>query len=147
MAIRTRKPTSAGRRFQSVSDFAEITKDRPEKTLLAPRSGTYRMAFGADSPVTLELDGQPIEIQQESAETWGQLRQGTPVELAAGEHQVRVTMAISPAGRTLIRWIWALPTADGQLDADAAWSVVPPTRLRPETPWWPAEPSSSEAAS
>ena len=40
MAIRTRKPTSAGRRFQSVSDFAEITKDRPEKSLLAPRSGT-----------------------------------------------------------------------------------------------------------
>jgi large subunit ribosomal protein L2 len=40
MAIRTRKPTSAGRRFQSVSDFAEITKSTPEKSLLAPRSGT-----------------------------------------------------------------------------------------------------------
>jgi large subunit ribosomal protein L2 len=40
MAIRTRKPTSAGRRFQSVSDFAEITKDTPEKSLLAPRAGT-----------------------------------------------------------------------------------------------------------
>ena len=42
MAIRTRKPTSAGRRFQSVSDFAEITKSTPEKTLLAPRSGHRR---------------------------------------------------------------------------------------------------------
>ena len=40
MAIRTRKPTSAGRRFQSVSDFAEITKDTPQKSLLAPRAGT-----------------------------------------------------------------------------------------------------------
>src|SRR5262245_25760971 len=40
MAIRNRKPTSAGRRFQSVSDFAEVTKDRPEKTLLAPRPAT-----------------------------------------------------------------------------------------------------------
>ena len=40
MAIRNRKPTSAGRRFQSVSDFAEITKSTPEKTLLAPRSAT-----------------------------------------------------------------------------------------------------------
>ena len=40
MAIRTRKPTSAGRRFQSVSDFAEITKSTPEKRLLAPRSST-----------------------------------------------------------------------------------------------------------
>jgi large subunit ribosomal protein L2 len=36
MALRTRKPTSPGRRFQTVSDFKEITTDRPEKSLLAP---------------------------------------------------------------------------------------------------------------
>ena len=36
MAIRSRKPTSAGRRFQTVSDFAEVTKSTPEKTLLSP---------------------------------------------------------------------------------------------------------------
>jgi large subunit ribosomal protein L2 len=40
MPLRKRKPTSAGRRFQSVSDFSEITKDRPEKSLLAPKSRT-----------------------------------------------------------------------------------------------------------
>ena len=40
MALRKRKPTSAGRRFQTVSDFAEITKTQPEKSLLAPKSGT-----------------------------------------------------------------------------------------------------------
>ncbi len=33
MAIRSRKPTSAGRRFQTTSDFAEITKTSPEKSL------------------------------------------------------------------------------------------------------------------
>jgi large subunit ribosomal protein L2 len=33
MPIRKRKPTSPGRRFQTVSDFAEITKGRPEKSL------------------------------------------------------------------------------------------------------------------
>lgn len=33
MAIRTLKPTSAGRRFQTVSDFAEITRQGPEKSL------------------------------------------------------------------------------------------------------------------
>ena len=38
MPLRKRKPTSAGRRFQSVSDFSEITKDRPEKSLLAPKN-------------------------------------------------------------------------------------------------------------
>ncbi len=36
MALRKRKPTSAGRRFQTVSDFAEITRDRPERRLTAP---------------------------------------------------------------------------------------------------------------
>ncbi len=40
MALRKRKPTSAGRRFQTVSDFAEITKTRPEKSLLAPKTET-----------------------------------------------------------------------------------------------------------
>ena len=38
MALRKRKPTSAGRRFQTVSDFAEITKTRPEKSLLDPKT-------------------------------------------------------------------------------------------------------------
>ena len=36
MPLRSRKPTSPGRRFQTVSDFSEITRDRPEKSLLAP---------------------------------------------------------------------------------------------------------------
>jgi large subunit ribosomal protein L2 len=33
MPIRKRKPTSPGRRFQTVSDFAEVTKGKPEKSL------------------------------------------------------------------------------------------------------------------
>jgi large subunit ribosomal protein L2 len=36
MGIKQYKPTSPGRRFQSVSDFAEITKTTPEKSLTAP---------------------------------------------------------------------------------------------------------------
>ncbi|MBW3643320.1 MAG: 50S ribosomal protein L2 [Actinobacteria bacterium] len=40
MPLRKRKPTSAGRRFQTVSDFSEITKDHPERSLLAPKSST-----------------------------------------------------------------------------------------------------------
>jgi large subunit ribosomal protein L2 len=40
MVLRKRKPTSAGRRFQTVSDFSEITKTRPEKSLLGPKPGT-----------------------------------------------------------------------------------------------------------
>jgi large subunit ribosomal protein L2 len=40
MALRKRKPTSPGRRFQTVSDFSDITKKKPEKTLLAPKPKT-----------------------------------------------------------------------------------------------------------
>ena len=36
MAVKAFKPTSAGRRFQTVADFEEITKSTPEKSLLAP---------------------------------------------------------------------------------------------------------------
>lgn len=47
MALRKRKPTSAGRRFQSVSDFSEITTDRPERGLLVPKpSSGGRNAYG-----------------------------------------------------------------------------------------------------
>ena len=40
MAVKKRKPTSPGRRFQTVSDFAEITADKPEKSLIAKKSKT-----------------------------------------------------------------------------------------------------------
>ena len=41
MAVNKRKPTSAGRRFQTVSDFADVTKkNEPEKTLLAKKASS-----------------------------------------------------------------------------------------------------------
>ena len=47
MAIRSRKPTSPARRFQTSSDFSEVTKSTPEKSLLAskPKTGG-RNAYG-----------------------------------------------------------------------------------------------------
>ncbi len=36
MGLKKYKPTSPGRRFQTVSDFADITKSTPEKSLLEP---------------------------------------------------------------------------------------------------------------
>jgi len=47
MAIRSRKPTSPGRRFQTSSDFGDVTKTTPEKSLLAKKSKTGgRNAYG-----------------------------------------------------------------------------------------------------
>lgn len=40
MAIRSRKPTSPGRRFQTVSDFVEVTKSEPEKSLLESKKSS-----------------------------------------------------------------------------------------------------------
>jgi large subunit ribosomal protein L2 len=40
VAIRRRNPTSAGRRFQTTSDFAEITRVGAEKSLIAKRLNT-----------------------------------------------------------------------------------------------------------
>jgi len=38
--IRKRKPTSPGRRFQTSSDFVEVTKTKPEKALTKPKPKT-----------------------------------------------------------------------------------------------------------
>lgn len=40
MGIRKYKPTTPGRRFASVSDFAELTRDHPEKSLVRPLTKT-----------------------------------------------------------------------------------------------------------
>jgi len=40
MAIRKRKPSSPGRRFQTSHDFSEITKDRPERSLVVKQSSS-----------------------------------------------------------------------------------------------------------
>src|SRR3954471_8763834 len=40
MGIKTFKPTSAARRFYSVSDFVEITKSEPERSLLEHQHST-----------------------------------------------------------------------------------------------------------
>jgi len=40
MTLRKRKPTSPGRRFQTSSDFSEVTKTSPERSLIEKKSET-----------------------------------------------------------------------------------------------------------
>ncbi len=40
MGLKTYKPTSAGRRFQTTLDFSELTRNAPERSLLVPRKRT-----------------------------------------------------------------------------------------------------------
>lgn len=47
MAVKKRKPTSPGRRFQTVSDFGEITTSKPEKSLLVKQKrSSGRNSYG-----------------------------------------------------------------------------------------------------
>ena len=47
MGVKKLKPTSPGRRFQTVSDFDTITKSSPEKSLLAPKTrSSGRNSYG-----------------------------------------------------------------------------------------------------
>ena len=59
MGIRKYKPTTPGRRGASVSDFAEITRDHPEKSLVRPLHGKGgRNAHGRIHAVTELVEGQ-----------------------------------------------------------------------------------------
>ncbi len=47
MGVKKLKPTSPGRRFQTVSDFESVTKSTPEKSLLAKKKrSSGRNAYG-----------------------------------------------------------------------------------------------------
>jgi large subunit ribosomal protein L2 len=83
MGIRNYKPTSHGRRFGSVSDFAEITKTKPEKSLVVrlKRSGgrnnagriTMRHRGGGAKPIY-----RLVDFRRE--------KQGVPAKVVAVEY-------------------------------------------------------------
>ena len=83
MAVRKRKPTSAGRRFQSVSDFSEITKDRPERTLVSPLPKTGgRNSYGRK---TSRHRGGGHKRQYRIIDFWRN-KDGVPAKVAAIEY-------------------------------------------------------------
>lgn len=83
MAVRKRKPTSAGRRFQTVSDFAEITKSTPEKSLLGSKKTTAgRNVYGR---VTSRHRGGGHK-QQYRIIDFRRTKDGIPAKVAAVEY-------------------------------------------------------------
>jgi hypothetical protein len=102
-------------------------------TLLAPRSGTYRMAFAAEDQMQLDVDGQRVEVITVPPDGWARVGQGSLVQLTEGAHQVQVTLLVSHGGRELARWNWVPPLPDGTVATGGQWTVVPPMNLRPAT--------------
>jgi large subunit ribosomal protein L2 len=83
MAVRKRKPTSAGRRFQSVSDFSEITKSRPERSLVVPLpSSGGRNSYGRK---TARHRGGGHKRQYRIIDFWRN-KDGVPAKVAAIEY-------------------------------------------------------------
>src|ERR1700728_2519350 len=83
MSVRKRKPTSPGRRFQSVSDFSELTKTTPERPLVVrlPSSGG-RNSYGRK---TSRHRGGGHKKQYRIIDFWRD-KDGVPARVAAIEY-------------------------------------------------------------
>jgi hypothetical protein len=106
-------------------------------SLVAPRSGMYRMAFATDDTMHLQVDDRPIDVASIGPERWPSIGIGSRVSLTEGTHRIRVTLDVTHGGRELARWNWVPPTPGGTLDTATDWSVVPPHVLRPDPPVLP----------
>jgi len=83
MGLKNYKPTSAGRRFMSVSDFAEITKSKPEKKLTrALRKTGGRNAHGH---ITTRHVGGGHKRRYRKID-WRRDKDGVPARVAAIEY-------------------------------------------------------------
>ncbi|QYG91575.1 50S ribosomal protein L2 [Iamia sp. SCSIO 61187] len=83
MALRKRKPTSAGRRFQTVSDFSEITKTTPEKSLVGPKPKTGGRNNGGHKTARHKGGGHKRQYRQID---FKRTKDGVPAKVAAVEY-------------------------------------------------------------
>jgi hypothetical protein len=91
--------------------------------LVVDRPGIYRMAFPSDGRVRVALAGRPIQIER---------ARRTGIALRRGAHPITITLPLGEPRPSYIRWSWIPPRAAS--GGSGAWSVVPPTVLRPYEP-------------
>jgi large subunit ribosomal protein L2 len=92
MGIRSRKPTSPGRRFQTAADFSEITKSRPERSLLAPKP--KKGGRGAGGQMTSRHRGGGHK-QRYRVIDFKRVKDGVPAKVAAIEYDPNRTCRIA----------------------------------------------------
>src|SRR5512140_170234 len=92
MGLKNYKPTSAGRRLMSVSDFAEITKSKPEKKLTkAVRKSGGRNAHGH---ITTRHMGGGHKRRYRVID-WRREKDGVPAKVAAIEYDPNRTARLA----------------------------------------------------
>src|SRR5436305_3350112 len=111
MPIRRYKPTSAGRRFMSVSTFEEVTKTTPEKSLLAPV--TKKGGRNNNGRITTRHQGGGHKRRYRIID-FKRIKDGVPARVAAIEYDPNRSARIA-----------LLPYADG-----AKAYILAPARLR-----------------
>ena len=92
MPIRRYKPTSAGRRFMSVSTFEEVTKAEPEKSLLAPLS--KKGGRNANGRITTRHQGGGHKRRYRIVD-FKRRKDGVPAKVAAIEYDPNRTAYIA----------------------------------------------------
>ena len=94
-ALRKRKPTSPGRRFQTVSDFSEITKDHAREVAARPRRARPVAATttAARPPATAAAATSSSTASSTSSGT----RTACPAKVAAIEYDPNRNCRIAPA--------------------------------------------------
>jgi large subunit ribosomal protein L2 len=92
MPLRKRKPTSAGRRFQTVSDFSEVTKTTPERTLVVPRP--KQAGRNAHGRITSRHKGGGHKRQYRLID-FKRIKDGMPAKVASIEYDPNRTCRIA----------------------------------------------------
>ncbi len=92
MALRKYKPTTPGTRFRSVSDFAEVTKSTPEKSLLAPLSKSGGRNY--QGRMTMRYTGGGHKRQYRLID-FKREKHGIPAKVAAIEYDPNRTARIA----------------------------------------------------
>ncbi|MDQ3661377.1 MAG: 50S ribosomal protein L2 [Actinomycetota bacterium] len=83
MPVRKSKPTSAGRRFQSHSDYSDVTRSRPEKSLLKPKpSKGGRNSYGR---ITTRHQGGGNKVRYRTVD-FRREKDGIPAKVAHVEY-------------------------------------------------------------
>ena len=83
MAVKHLKPTSAGRRWQTISDFSDITCTKPEKSLLEPLP--VKAGRNNDGRITMRHQGGRVKRQYRVID-FKRNKDGVPAKVATIEY-------------------------------------------------------------